>query len=88
MRQHCGIFVVAPDRKICISKLLCTLKFNLLDFKAFIPYVGIYSRSTFAAEQAVLAVLPAVNNADPFRFAVQEHKEVMVQQVHLHNGLV
>jgi len=21
MRQHCGIFVVAPERKICVSKL-------------------------------------------------------------------
>ncbi len=28
MRQLCVVFVVSPERKICISKLSCTLEFN------------------------------------------------------------
>ena len=33
MRQHCGDFVISFERKICISKLLCTLKVKSLDAK-------------------------------------------------------
>ena len=28
MRQHYGNFVLSPERKICISKLPCTIKFK------------------------------------------------------------
>jgi hypothetical protein len=34
MRQHCGIFVVAPERKICVSKLPWHLKLVQFECKS------------------------------------------------------